>query len=82
MNRLNTTISILIISVWSLHSFLGKEISVSLKRNDYAKCTKITVEGGGGGRMEEGHCMTQRGLASIINIFKLFYFIFEIELYD
>lgn len=45
-------------------------------------CTKIVSGGGGGGRMEEGHCMTQRGLASIINIFKLFYFIFEIELYD
>ena len=32
--------------------------------------------------MEEVHYMTQRGLASIIHIFKLFYFIFEIELYD
>ena len=36
----------------------------------------------GGSRMEEGHCVTQRGLASIINILKLFYIIFEIELYD
>lgn len=69
MNRLDTTISIL--SHFSLElALISWKGNFCLIEDDYAKCTKITVGGGGGGRMEEGHCMTQRGLASIINIFK------------
>lgn len=34
----------------------------------------------GGGRVKEGHSMTQRSLASIINIFKPSHFIFIMQL--
>lgn len=35
--------------IWGLDAYLGKEISVSLKKTGYAKCTKITVGGDGVG---------------------------------